>query len=183
MKIQGKILLIILLLACGTLAYAAYSHRPYSYRMSAFVTDLKARTPSQRENILRAAASLDQKILQPGEVFSLNALAGPYTEARGYQVERSIRGKKMIFTPGGGVCQVASTLYNAARGADLEIVERVPHTQRVESVPRGMDASLSYAWADLKFRNNQSFPIKLAVRELNDQLLLEVWGQEVEDEN
>lgn len=183
MKTKGKVLLLILLFACGTLAYGAYSLRPYSHRLSAFVTDLQGRTPAQRQNIMRAASFLNDQILQPGELFSLNHAAGPYTEDRGYQVERSIRGKRMIFTPGGGVCQVASTLYNTARGAGLEILERVPHTQKVESVPRGLDATLSYAWADLKFRNNQRFPIKLSVRELNRQLLIEVWGQEVENEN
>ncbi len=166
----------------GFAGFAAYYYRPFSHRLAAYVTDLTDRSPAQRENILRVSTLIDGKIIKQGEVFSLNSAAGPYTEERGFVPERSIQGKRVIYSPGGGVCQVASTLYNSAYQAGLDIIERVPHSQRVQSVPQGWDATISYAWADLKFRNNQPYPIKIVAREVRNQLLLEIWGQEVRHE-
>jgi vancomycin resistance protein YoaR len=174
-KIFGTIFLILMTL--GTASYA-YIQRPFSARMSAYVTDLNARTSEQRWNILKAAAPLQDRILQPGEIFSFNQEAGPYTAERGYQSERSIRGKKVIFSDGGGVCQVASTLYNAAQAAGLTILERIPHSQEISSVPPGQDATVAYGVADLKFSNGHPFPIKLSAREQGDHLLIEIWGKE-----
>lgn len=159
-------------------ATAAYLARPFSYRMAAFVTDLQARTPEQRHNILKAAAPLDGLILDPGASFSFNQVAGPYTETRGFLPERSIQGERVIQTSGGGVCQVSSTLYNAAKLAGLEIMERTAHTQEVESVPPGWDATLAYGVSDLKFRNPYTHAIQLRVRLTQNQLLMEVWGKE-----
>jgi vancomycin resistance protein VanW len=164
-------------LSLGVASYA-YMERPFSTRLSAYVTDLQARTPEQRRNILKAAASLQDRILQPGEIFSFNQAAGPYTADRGYLPERSFRGKAVVMAEGGGVCQVASTLYNAAVAAGLTILERVPHSQEVLSVPPGRDATVAYGVADLKFSNGHPFPIKLVSREQGDHLLIEVWGKE-----
>lgn len=156
----------------------AYIERPFSTRMSAYVTDLSARTPEQRRNILKAAASLQDRVLHPGEIFSFNDAAGPYTAARGYLPERSIRGTELIFSDGGGVCQVASTLYNAAEAAGLTILERIPHSQAVASVPPGRDATVAFNVADLKFSNGHPFPIKIVPRERGNHLLIEIWGKE-----
>lgn len=178
-----KIWIIAALLTSGALAYAAYQQRPFSHRMAAYVTDLKDRTEAQRINILRAGKMINGRILQPNEVFSFNDTAGPYTEERGFRPERSFRGQGVVNTPGGGVCQVASTLYNSVKKSGLEILERVPHSQAVSSVPRGLDATLAFGVADLKFRNNHPYPIQILARNLHDQLLIEIWGKETNDGN
>jgi vancomycin resistance protein YoaR len=174
-KIFG--IIFIITMTIGAASYA-YIERPFSVRMSAYVTDLHARTPEQRRNILKAAAVLQNRILQPGEIFSLNDAAGPYSAERGYLPERSFRGKALIMADGGGVCQVASTLYNAATAAGLTILERIPHSQEVLSVPPGRDAAVAYGVADLRFSNGLPFPIKLSSRERGDHLLIEIWGKE-----
>jgi vancomycin resistance protein YoaR len=159
-------------------AFYCYIERPFSSRLYAYVTDLSPRTPEQRRNILKAAASLQDRVLQPGEIFSFNAAAGPYTAERGYFPERSIRGKEMIRSAGGGVCQVASTLFNAAEAAGLTILERSTHSQKVTSVPVGRDATVAFGVADLKFSNGYHLPIKLVSRERGNHLLIEIWGKE-----
>src|ERR1051325_3414821 len=116
----------LLALALGGSAWL-YAQRPFATRMSGYVTDLRARSLAQRENITRAGLSVSGTILKSGEVFSLNEIAGPYSRERGFLPERSLSEAHVVETPGGGVCQVASTLYNAAKRAGLEIVERVPH--------------------------------------------------------
>jgi vancomycin resistance protein VanW len=177
LKVGATWMALIFTFSIGAAGYA-YIERPFSKRMSAYVTDLGSRTPEQRRNILKAAATFQGRILQPGEIFSLNETAGPYSAERGYLPERSFRGKAVVDSDGGGVCQVASTLYNAALTAGLPILERVPHSQAVSSVPPGRDATVAYGVADLKFSNGHPFPIKLISREQGDHLLIEIWGKE-----
>jgi vancomycin resistance protein YoaR len=153
-----------------------YFHRPFNTRLSAYVTDLRPRTYEQTANIKKAATSISGVILKSGQVFSLNEEAGPFTEARGFRPERAFREKGVVKEAGGGVCQVASTLYNAARNAGLEVVERVPHSQKVESVPPGQDATLAYGVADLKIKNPYTFPIKIESKIFQGQLIIEIWG-------
>jgi len=159
-----------------------YLHRPFRYRMSAYVTDLSGRSPAQRENIRRAGLAFSGRVIRSGETFSLNEAAGPYTAERGFLPERTYLGDRLVQSPGGGVCQVASTLFNAAREAGLEIVERVPHTGPVLSVPQGEDATLVYGYADLKLRNPNPYPIQLVSKVVNGQLRIEIWGKERHDD-
>ena len=173
-RISAIILLVVTLVSLGFF----YSQRPFKVRLAAYVTDLQARSPEQRRNIERAGMALQDLIVPSGEIFSLNEKSGPYTVERGYVAERSFRGQAVVWTPGGGVCQLASTLYNAAKLADLSILERVPHSQEVSSVPNGQDATVAFGVADLKFQNIYSFPIKIKTQFLQDQLRVEIWGKE-----
>ncbi len=175
MKMNKKYFIIlasVLLIALGV-----YFFRPFKTRMVAFVTDVSARSEIQKQNILRATDELTGVVLESGEVFSFNEQIGPYTEEKGYRPERSFVRKGIQNTSGGGVCQVASTLYNAAKRAGLEILERVPHSQEVDSVGPGMDATLAYGVADLKFKNSYPFPIKIVSNISKDQLKIEIWGK------
>lgn len=104
-------------------------------------------------NIILATAMLNNYILLPGDLFSFNRANGPRTAERGYQPAPVIVGNTVIPGLGGGVCQVSSTLYNAVLQAGLEVVERYPHSQPVDYVPPGRDATVS-DYLDFKFRNN-----------------------------
>ncbi|HKY62486.1 MAG TPA: VanW family protein [bacterium] len=177
---NSRQLTILLGLSAMTLAVvgALYAARPYQVRMAAFVTDLSPRSFAQRRNIEKASLSFSETVLKSGETFSLNAAAGPYTPERGFMSERGYSEGRAIPTSGGGVCQVASTLFNAARTAGLEILERMPHTGPVSSVPSGDDATVVYGYADLKLRNPHPYPVKIVSRIGHDQLRVEIWGKE-----
>ncbi|MEW5921079.1 MAG: VanW family protein [Bacillota bacterium] len=105
------------------------------------------------ENIKLAAASINNYLLAPGEIFSFNQVTGHSKPGRGYQLAPIIVGNTVIPGYGGGVCQVSTTLYNAVLFADLEVVERFPHSRPVGYVPIGRDATVS-DHLDFKFRNN-----------------------------
>ncbi|NLI69412.1 MAG: hypothetical protein GX364_00915 [Firmicutes bacterium] len=105
------------------------------------------------ENIILATSLLDNYLLSPGEVFSFNKAVGPITWERGFRYAPIISGGAIVPGIGGGLCQVASTLYNAVMNASLEVVERTPHSRPVGYVPRGKDATVSTN-IDFKFRNN-----------------------------
>ncbi|TDA64489.1 MAG: vancomycin resistance protein [Clostridia bacterium] len=125
-----------------------------------FNADLDART----QNIKVAARSLDGRIVRRGEVFSFNLATGPRSKDRGYEDAMIV--VEGMATPGvgGGVCQVASTLYNAVLRAGLPVVERHPHSRPVPYVPLGTDATVSQDRLDLRFRNDLGVPIKISAR-------------------
>src|SRR4030095_17183973 len=135
---RNKFLYFIFLAAACSAAFL-YANRPFHHRMAAFVTDLEARSIEQRINIERAGQVLSGTILKSGEVLSLKEKTGPFTEARGFLPERTFLEKKSVDQAGGGVCQLASTLYNAGLKAGLQVMERVPHSGQVHSVPKGRE--------------------------------------------
>jgi vancomycin resistance protein YoaR len=127
--------------------------------LGAFETTFKAKQTNRSHNIARASDSINNQIIQPGETFSYNEAVGPTSKRRGYK-------KGMIFIRGekhegygGGVCQVSSTLYNAAANAGMTIVERHDHSRPVDYVETGNDAATSYGGVDLKFKNEKPFPV------------------------
>lgn len=127
--------------------------------LSQFNTSFKNTKKSTGNNISLASVAVDQKIILPGEIFSFNNTVGPTTKKRGYMLGRIFIKGKDSKGYGGGVCQVSSTIYNAALLAGLEIIERHPHSKPVKYVPADKDAATSYGGKDFKFKNNKSFPI------------------------
>ena len=129
---------------------------------------------ARNENISLAANSIKGKIIEPGEVFSYNDAVGPTTKENGYKRARIfVRGKKALGY-GGGVCQVSSTLYNAAESAGMQIVERHKHSLPVEYVPKGKDAATSYGSVDFKFKNTLSYPVKIDTGIADNALTIQI---------
>jgi vancomycin resistance protein VanW len=110
--------------------------------------------PSRNQNLLTASRYLCGRLLRPGQILSFNAVIGPTTRERGYDVGPTFVGDRVVPGWGGGVCQVASTLYGVARWAAVEVVERHPHGLRVPYVPPGEDATVSSPYLDLVVRNS-----------------------------
>ncbi len=106
------------------------------------------------KNIHRICDMLDGAILRPGDTFSVNAAVGPRTVARGFVVAPSIGDGEMTETPGGGVSQFATTLYNALFDGGYVIKERKPHSFYFNRYPMGIEATLSYPSPDLAFMND-----------------------------
>ncbi len=114
----------------------------------------------QRTHNLRLAMSMvNQKVVRPGERFSANAVIGERLEEKGYKSAPIFLEGEVVPSTGGGVCQVASTLYNAALLANLQINERHHHSRPVDYCPSGRDATLYYGQYDLKFTNTLKHPI------------------------
>lgn len=128
-------------------------------------------------NMGRAAQFLAGSVVLPGEIFSLNSTAGPYTADRGYGSGPSYIGGQVIPTEGGGVCKVATTLYNTAILSDLPVVERHPHSMIVPYIPPGRDAAVSYGAKDLRFRNDKDHPIIVWAELVDTTLYIAMYGQ------
>ncbi len=124
-----------------------------------FSTQFNTGDANRSENLAVAAKAVNGKLLMPGQVFSLNKTLGPRIIQNGYKEAPVIIGNKLVPDIGGGVCQVATTLYNAALRADMKIDERYHHTFPVGYVSPGQDATISGDVLDLKFENPTKYPI------------------------
>lgn len=139
-----------------------------------YSTSLAGRDIAQRKNIGIGAEKIDGLVLSPGEVFSFNTVVGKRLRRDGYRDGPAILNGGIFKSPGGGLCQLSSTLYNAALLAGLEIVERHPHLYTVRSVPPGRDAAVLYDTCDLKIRNPFSRPVRISSRIIKERLVVRI---------
>ncbi|HEX2193173.1 MAG TPA: VanW family protein [Acidimicrobiales bacterium] len=123
-------------------------------QVATFTTPHAAGEPRVR-NIHLIADLLRGTVIEPGQTFSVNAAVGPRTREKGF-VEAPVIGDSNKFdtSPGGGISQFATTLFNAAFFAGLEIPEYQAHGLYISRYPYGREATLSYPRPDLRVRNN-----------------------------
>ena len=112
---------------------------------------------ARKNNIKTACETIDGVLIKAGETFSFNKTTGVRNEENGYKVAKIIVGGKYVDGVGGGVCQVSSTLYNAAMFSGLEIVEVHNHTLPVGYVNPCFDAMVNTGSSDLKIKNQTNF--------------------------
>lgn len=143
-----------------------------------FCTVFNTSLPGEQHNVHLAASNLSGTVVDPEETFSQNLLLGPYTQEKGYKDGLSYVGSQLVPTIGGGVCKIASTLYNVAILGDLEIVERHNHSMPVNYVPYGQDATVAYGVKDFKFKNNKDFPILIWAKAIENRLYIGFYGRE-----
>ena len=117
------------------------------------VTNASSSSSNRLSNIKLAASIINGTCLKPGETFSFNGTVGQRTRDRGFKVAPAYSGGTVTEEVGGGICQVSTTLFNAAVKADLEIVERHNHSLTVSYVDKGKDATVNWGGQDLKFTN------------------------------
>ena len=112
-------------------------------------------------NLRLACQAINGTVLQPGETFSFNDVVGERTAEKGYQEGVIYISGNSEPALGGGVCQVASTIYYCAMYADLEIVHREPHMFFVTYVPGGLDATVYWGSIDFQFKNSTNYPLRV----------------------
>ncbi len=110
-------------------------------------------------NIKIATSSASHALIKPGEIYSLDKIVGPRLAKYGFKEANVIINNELVPGIGGGVCQVSSTLYNAALLSNMKIVERKSHSLPSSYIPLGRDATISEGYIDLKFQNTTSYPI------------------------
>ncbi len=136
---------------------------------------------NRNRNIQLATAEFNGMRVEPGETVSFNATTGERTEAKGYRPAGAYSGGVLVQEPGGGVCQVSTTLYNAAVKADLEIIERSPHTRVSDYVPIGLDAAVNWPGQDFKFKNTSDYPIFIVAEFADQKLTFKIYGKQLDD--
>jgi hypothetical protein len=127
-------------------------------------------------NIHVAASILNGSVIEPGQVFSLNGLVGPRTQARGF-VQAPVYYEEGFTTDfGGGVSQLATTVFNAAWWAGFPFVEHQPHTIYFDRYPMGREATVNYPYLDLKWRNDSHHGVLVTTSYTDTSVTVALWG-------
>ena len=127
--------------------------------IAAFSTTYSEADENRAENIRIAARFLSGVLVRSGEVFSFNDRVGLRIPERGYKEAPTLTSTGVVMDWGGGVCQVSSTLYNAALLADFAVVERSAHYDPPGYVPLGQDATVADGQIDLKLKNTRDHAV------------------------
>jgi vancomycin resistance protein YoaR len=131
-------------------------------------------------NIQRAAETIDGTILQPGEAFDLNQRLGERTIERGYVVAPMIDEGRLRDAVGGGVSQIATTVFNAAYLGGYEILAHMPHEFWIPRYPKGQEATVSWGGPELIFRNDWSAPLVILAEASVDRVSVRIFSQDLE---
>jgi len=175
--LRAKVGLAILIAIPVCLSLYFFKSYPFPDELASRTFALSILSPTQRNNIDIAARAVNNTVLEPGEEFSFNRVVGPRTDGKGYRPAPSYLGPDSPATVGGGICLVSSAIYQAALESNCKIVERVPHLRTIASVPPGLDATVWYGRADLKFRNNFTVPIQISAECKDNNLRVKFLGQ------
>lgn len=141
-----------------------------------FTTSFSSNDVNRVKNIEIATKSLDGKLLLPGEELSFNKTTGARSKSNGYFLANVILNGEYVKDYGGGVCQVSTTLYNAALLSDIEIIERYPHSIPASYVPKGRDATVAYDYLDLKIKNTYDHPIYIEGNPYKNSVEFKIYG-------
>jgi vancomycin resistance protein YoaR len=151
----------------------SWAEEGFPYLWSGFSSSLAGRSPEQRHNAALAGRALNGVIVPPGKILSFNGYVASRDTEKGFIKAPFYNAQgETGDTPGGGICQLASVLYNAALLGGMKVVERHPHSRLVWHVPPGRDATISGWRKDLKMQN--PFPHPLQLRVVADQRRLNV---------
>lgn len=148
------------------------------FLMAGFVAVLKDPLPGEEANVAHSASIVKNQVLKKGETLSQNKMLGPYTIENGFKEGASYSGGKIVMTTGGGVCKIATTLYNLAVLSNLEIVERYNHSMPINYVPYGQDATVAYGSKDIRFKNTSAGNILIWSELIGNKLYMGFYGSE-----
>ena len=149
--------------------------------IGSFTTDFSSSAAGRAANLANGARLINNYVLYPGEVFSAYKVLTPFTTENGYHLAGAYLNGMVVDSLGGGVCQVTTTLYNAVLEAELEVVERAPHSMTISYVDLSRDAAIAGTYKDFKFRNNTDAPIVIEAYTKNKKITFNIWGHETRD--
>lgn len=132
-------------------------------------------------NIQTMAREVDGLVVQPGQVFDLNARIGPRTEAKGYvPAPILLDGEGYCcdhpLNIGGGTSQFGTTIYGAIFFGGYDDIDHKPHSRYIARYPLGIEATLGYPNPNVVFRNDSDFPVTLRTRYTSTSITVELWG-------
>jgi vancomycin resistance protein YoaR len=135
--------------------------------------------PNRIHNVQLVASLIDRHLIAPGSTFSFNKTTGDRNAAKGFLEAPVIINGELKNGLGGGVCQVSTTVFNAAYEAGLSITERTNHALYIDHYPLGRDATVNYPDIDLKFVNDTDHWILLDTIVGSSSLTVRLYGTPV----
>ena len=141
-----------------------------------FTTYFDGTNINRTSNIRLAAGKLNGTVLESGKTLSFNDIVGARVKERGFLPAKIIEKGEFVEGVGGGVCQVSTTLYNAALLSGLKIEEYHPHSLAVSYVPPSRDAMVSGTYFDLKISNPFNTPVYIRAKTVNGSVTFSIYG-------
>ena len=138
---------------------------------------------SRSGNIANGVSKINGHVLMPGETLSGYECMHPFTIENGYFTAAAYENGQVVDSVGGGVCQIATTLYDASLAAELEITQRQNHSMIVTYVKPSMDAAIAGTYKDIKITNNYSTPIYIEGTTAGKTLTFTIYGKETRPAN
>ena len=141
-------------------------------------TDFSSSGAARSTNLAVGAGKINGRVLMPGEVISGYECLQPFTLENGYKTAAAYENGQVVDSIGGGVCQIATTLYDAALQAEMEIVQRQNHSMIVTYVKPSMDAAIAGTYKDIKIKNNYSTPVYIEGYTSGKKLIFTIYGKD-----
>jgi vancomycin resistance protein YoaR len=132
--------------------------------------------PNRIHNVQLVARLINRHLIAPGSTFSFNRTTGERNAAKGFLEAPVIINGELKNGLGGGVCQVSTTVFNAAYEAGLAITERHNHALYISHYPLGRDATVNYPDTDLKFVNDTDHWLLLETIVGSSSLTVRLYG-------
>ena len=132
--------------------------------------------PNRIHNVQLVAHLIDKKLVAPGATFSFNQTTGERSAAKGFLEAPVIINGELETGLGGGVCQVSTTVFNAAFEAGLPITARTNHALYISHYPLGRDATVDYPDVDLRFVNDTGHWLLLRTWVSSSSLTVALYG-------
>lgn len=144
--------------------------------LASYTTRFRASQRDRTHNLRLAINNLARAVVMPGDVFSFNKRIGPRLSEQGWRAAPIFIDGEVEPSTGGGICQVATTVYNAALLANLDTVERHHHSRPVDYAPSGRDATVYWGQYDLRIRNQLRHPVLIIGSIGDSSLTIKVLG-------
>jgi len=143
--------------------------------MGVYKTALSADN-NRNKNLTLACKAINNIIVKSGDTFSFNKTVGQPTLSKGYKNVGIYVGTEITNVLGGGISQVASTLYQCVLMADLEVVERINHSYVPDFAEPGLDVDIQYNVLDFQFTNNTEYPIRIEAAIVDGYVQIQLLG-------
>lgn len=151
--------------------------------LGTYTTDFSSSGASRSTNLRVGAGKINGHVLMPGETLSGYECMQPFTTANGYATAAAYENGQVVDSVGGGVCQIATTLYNTSLLAEMEITQRQNHSMIVTYVKPSMDAAIAGTFKDIKITNPYDTPVYVEGYTSGKSLTFSIYGKETRPAN
>lgn len=155
---------------------AALKAQGIDRKIAMYSTSATHSSEGRIHNLSSVVQTLDGLILAPNEIFDYEKVIDTAEVNFGFRSAPVIIGGKLVTGIGGGICQISSTLYNAAVQSGLEIVERRNHSLPVSYVPKGQDATFAKGHINFRFKNNTKHYILIKASAKQGIITIKLFG-------
>lgn len=148
-----------------------------SILINSFTTSIEKQDDNVKKNIALAVEKLNGYVIEPEGSISFNDIVGEASVVNGYVSGRVFYWNEAVYEPGGGLCQVSTTLFNALLLSGFSIKERHKHSQPVKYAPPGLDATIFYGKKNLKMTNPFKQRFTISVSLTDSSLTFMIFGE------